>query len=369
MFGRPWISAVADEISKLGAQRVFVLAGTTLAGMCGLERQARAALGGRLAGFATGIRDHAPREDVVAAANRAREKETDFVVAIGGGSVIDAAKIVCLCLAADVRHADALGEFTASRRPSLPRGFAVRMGAVPTTLSGAEFTDFGGATDTQRKVKEAFAHQCMVPRFVVLDPAITVHTPRRLWLSTGIRAVDHSVECICSIDCNPLADASAFRALELLAPGLGRTADAPDDLRARADSMNGAWLSTIGLQSGVPMGASHGIGHALGGTAGVPHAETSCIMMPHVLRWNSVVNEAKQARVSAALGDPRAAAADLIAELVSRLALPTRLRDVGVKPGQFGAIAAVALSDPWTQANPRPLVSVDSIVALLEAAW
>jgi maleylacetate reductase len=209
----------------------------------------------------------------------------------------------------------------------------------------------------------------LVPLFVVLDPAITVHTPRRLWLSTGIRAVDHSVESICSLSGNPLSDATAIHALKLLAPSLGRTGVAPDDLQARADSMNGAWLSTIGLQSGVPMGASHGIGHALGGTAGVPHGETSCVMLPHMLRWNLPVNADAQALVSAALGSPTVAASDLIGELVSRLELPTRLRDVGVKQDQFARIAAVALHDPWTQANPRPLESVDSIVGLLEAAW
>jgi maleylacetate reductase len=369
MFGRPWGSAVAAEVLSLGVRRIFVLGGTTLARMSGLERQVQAALGDKLAGFATGIRDHAPREDVIAVAERARTSKADFVVAIGGGSVIDAAKIICLCLATDIRDADTLGAFVASRHPSLPRDFAVRMAAVPTTLSGAEFTQFGGATDTRRRVKEAYAHPCMVPRFVVLDPAITVHTPRRLWLSTGIRAVDHSVESICSLSGNPLSDATAIHALKLLSPSLGRTGVAPDDLQARAVGMNGAWLSTIGLQSGVPMGASHGIGHALGGTAGVPHGETSCVMLPHVLRWNLPVNADKQALVSAALGSPMVAASDLIGELVSRLELPTRLRDVGVKQDQFSGIAAVAMRDPWTQVNPRPLESVDSIVALLEAAW
>ena len=95
----------------------------------------------------------------------------------------------------------------------------------------------------------------------------------------------------------------------------------------------------VGSQTGVSKGASHGIGHVLGGTAGVPHGYTSCIMLPHVLRFNHPVNAEKQARVSEALGRPGEPAADVVAGLIAGLGLPTRLRDVGVKPEQLDLIA------------------------------
>ena len=369
VFGRPWSEVGPEEIYRIGARRVFVLASTTLAGKSALEARVRSAVGERLCGFATGIRDHTPREDVITAAGRARAGDTDFIIAIGGGSVIDAAKLVCLCLAADIRDVEHLGTFAAAAHPSLPEHFPVRMAAIPTTLSGAEFTDFGGATDLKQNLKEAYAHPLMVPRFVVLDADITVHTPARLWLSTGIRALDHSVESICSAAGSPLSDATAVHSLKLLASGLRRTLIGPDDLEARLDSLTGAWLSTFGLQSGVPMGASHGIGHALGASAGVPHGETSCVMLPHVLRWNKAVNADRQRILSVALGDASADAGDLVEQLVESLGLPTRLRDVGVRREQFATIASSAFLDPWLKTNPRPVESPDTIMDLLEAAW
>ncbi|MDP9084449.1 MAG: iron-containing alcohol dehydrogenase [Pseudomonadota bacterium] len=369
MFGRPWGEAVAEEVTRIGAQRIFVLAAATLATNIGLESQVHAALSDRLAGFATGIRGHAPRADVIAATDRVRASGADFILAIGGGSVIDAAKIVSLCIAANVHDAEHLGTLAASRHKPLPENLPVRIAAIPTTLSGAEFTHFAGATDTQRQIKEAYAHPFMVPRFVVLDAAITVPTPRRIWLSTGIRALDHAVESICSVSANPLSDATAIHSLKLLVSGLPLSTDAPNDMQARLDCLNGVWLSAVGLQSGVPMGASHGIGHALGGTAGVPHGETSCVMLAHVLRWNKSANAERQLTVSAAMGDVSVDAGDLVGRLVAGLGLPTRLRDVGVLRGQFAQIASTAFRDPWTQANPRPIESVDTIVDLLEAAW
>src|SRR6202022_5000424 len=94
----------------------------------------------------------------------------------------------------------------------------------------------------------------------------------------------------------------------------------------------GGWMSVVGSQTGVSRGGSHGIGHVLGGTAGVPHGYTSCVMLPHVLRFNHPVNAGKQARVSEALGQPEIPAADAVAELIAALGLPTRLLGVGGGP-------------------------------------
>jgi maleylacetate reductase len=119
----------------------------------------------------------------------------------------------------------------------------VRQITVPTTLSGGEFSAIAGVTDERTKVKEPLRHPRTMPSAVILDPAITVHTPEWLWLSTGIRAVDHCVEGICSNEAHPYADAQAIKGLALLSSGLPRVKSNPGDLAARLDCQMGTWLS------------------------------------------------------------------------------------------------------------------------------
>src|ERR1043166_9410298 len=140
-----------------------------------------------------------------------------------------------------------------------------------------------------------------------------------------------------------MSDAASTHALRLLGAGLRAVKTNPSDVAARLDCQLGARVSLVGAQTGVTKGASHGIGHVLGGTAGVPHGYTSCVMLPHVLRFNHEVNAERQALVSEALGEPDVPAADVVAGLIADLGLPGRLRDVGVKPEQLDAIAEHAM--------------------------
>jgi maleylacetate reductase len=196
-----------------------------------------------------------------------------------------------------------------------------------------------------------------------------MHTPEWLFLSTGIRAVDHAVEGICATNAQPLSDGTSLHALRLLGRALPALKADPANLQARLDCQLGAWMSTFGSQAGVSMGASHGIGHVLGGTASVPHGYTSCIMLPHVLRFNAPVNADRQAWVSDALGQPGAPAADVVAALVAGLGLPARLRDAGVTQDQLEQIAAEAMHDRWVHTNPRHIDGPRTVRALLDAAW
>jgi maleylacetate reductase len=128
-------------------------------------------------------------------------------------------------------------------------------------------------------------------------------------------------------------------------------------------------MSMIGSQTGVPKGASHGIGHVLGGTAHVPHGYTSCVMLPHVLRFNEPVNAERQKWVSEALGRPNERAGDAVAALIAGLGLPGTLRDVGVKAEQLDEIAAGSMHDRWVHTNPRKIDGPASVRSLLDAAW
>ncbi len=375
IFGKPYVEAAVGEADRLDARAIFVMASGTLARETDLVERLRMALGNRFAGLCAKIGAHTPRSDVVAAANAAREARADLIVTLGGGSVTDAAKMVGLCLGNGVAQPEQLDGLRATieadgtvHRPAL-KPPSVRMIAIPTTLSAGEVSAGAGCTDTARQVKESFSHPEMIPRAVILDPAASVPTPEWLFLSTGIRAVDHAVEDICSIDGQPLSEGCSVEALRRLGRGLTGVKADPRDLDARLDCQMGAWLSMIGSQSGVSKGASRGIGHVLGGTAGVPHGYTSCVLLPHVLRFNHAVNADKQVRVSEALGRPGELAADVVSALIAGLGLPTRLRDVGVRGEQLDLIAENAMHDRWVHTNPRKIDGPGVVRGLLDQAW
>ncbi len=375
IYGRPFAEALKELVEEGGALSVFLLASGTLDRETDMVAQVRTALGNRLAGVCAKIGAHTPRVDVVAAANAARAAGADLLVTLGGGSVTDAAKMVAFCLGNGVTDPAELDNYRAVVgadgtivRPEM-KPPAIRTIAIPTTLSAGEYTASAGCTDTVRHVKESFGHPLMMPKTVVLDPRASFYTPDWLFLSTGIRAVDHAVEDICSPQCQPISEGASYHALKLLGRGLTRVKGDPLDLDARLDCQLGAWMSMVGSQTGVPKGASHGIGHVLGGTAQVPHGYTSCVMLPHVLRFNAPVNAARQALVSEALGHPGEPAADVVAGLIARLGLPGHLRDVGVKPEQLDRIAELSMHDRWIHTNPRKIDGPPVVRELLDAAW
>ena len=234
--------------------------------------------------------------------------------------------------------------------------------------SAGEFSAIAGVTDERTKVKEMFRHPLVIPSAVILDPAITVHTPEWLFLSTGIRAVDHCVEGICSGEAHPYADAQALRGLSLLVSGLKRVKVDPSDLQARLDCQIGSWLSMGPLASGVPMGASHGIGYVLGAEFGIPHGHTSCIMLPAVMRWNKTVNAERQAMVAAAMGHPGQDAGDLLDLFIGNLDMPRSLSAVSIGPGSFDRIAEQAMATPWVPRNPRPISGPPQLREILQLA-
>ena len=148
----------------------------------------RAMLGNRLAGVCAKIGAHTPRIDVVAAANAACEAGADLIVTLGGGSVTDAATMVGLCLGNGVSDPAQLDDYRArigadgtARRPEVEPP-SLRSITIPTTLSAGEYTASAGCTDTARHVKESYGHPRLMPRIVILDPDVSVHTPEWLFL-------------------------------------------------------------------------------------------------------------------------------------------------------------------------------------------
>jgi len=374
VFGRPAAEAAAEEAARIGARRVFIVASKSLARETPVVRTIADALGARYAGLFDGCIAHTPWPSVIAAADAVRAAAPDLILTVGGGTPIDTVKILQIALAHGVTDARGLDALHATLGPDGRRlvpeikPSPVRQIAAPTTLSGAEFSNLGGGTDARTRIKHSFLGADIGPRSVILDPSVTVHTPAWLWLSTGVRGVDHAVEALCSLEANGYCDGLALHALRLFAEALPRTRAEPGDLAARLACQQASWLAASTIAR-VSYGASHGIGHALGAAADVPHGHTSCVMLPHVLRYNEPATAAKQALIAGALGRPDEPAADAVAGLIAALGLPATLRAVGVKREQLPAIAAAALQNPWVRTNPQPIRSAEDVTRLLEAAW
>ncbi len=368
--GKLAAAAIPAEIERIGAKRVLLTTTRSLTGSR-LIRDVTSALGDRCVGRFSEIRAHSPREAVIAGAALAREVEADHLLAVGGGSVIDATKTMLLALWRGAHDLDALSTLGAKRgaEPLKPLDSdRMRMTAVPTTLSAAEFTASAGITDIQRKVKLSFSHPLMAPIAVILDPAATLETPLELMLSTGMRAMDHAVERWCSIRPHPLGDGLALQAMEMLAENLPAIKARPDDLEPRLTCQLAAWLTQVSAIPGVPNGASHGIGYILGGYAGIPHGITSCISLAATLQWNEPVNAARQRAVAEKLGRPGARACDAMREFVKALALPTRLGDIGIGAERIPELARQYDGTGPISTNPRPVRGADDVAEILTLA-
>jgi maleylacetate reductase len=364
-YGKPAAEAVAELVKARGAERVFLMVSGTLNRETDEIEKVRRALGNKCVGTFDRMPAHSPRAAVVAAANQAREARTDLIVTLGGGSITDGAKAVQLCLANDIRTVEGLDKVRATSDFKPP---TVRQISIPTTLSAGEFSGIAGVTDEATKVKELFRHPLTIPAAVILDPEVTRHTPMWLFLSTGIRAVDHCVEGVCSNESTEFTNASGLHGLSLLTRGLAAVMANPKDMKARLDCQIGSWLSMGGLAAGVPMGASHGIGYVLGAVFDVPHGHTSCIMLPSVMRWNKQANADRQALIANAMGHPGKDASDVLDQFIRGLGMPRRLADVKIGNEHFERIAKQAMGTPWVPRNPRKIDGPAQVKEILELA-
>ena len=373
-FGIPAAAALAEEAKKRAASRIFVVSSKTLNRTTDVVRTATSGIRHLVVGDFDQCEEHSPRETVIALSKRFRESGADLVVSIGGGTVIDTVKVALLCVAEGIMSVEELDRCRVSvdsdgrRVVPVLTASRLRQVAVPTTLSAAEFSDLAGCTDRRVGQKHLYIAPCIGPVSVILDPQATLPTPERLWLSTGIRAIDHAVEGVCSIDAMPLVDATSLPALTLLSKGLRKYRQTPQDLQVRLNSQTGAWLASTGVNR-VNFGASHGVGHVIGGAYGVPHGITSCVLLPSVLRFNRSAIGDRGRLLAEALGDRDAEPADLVARLIEDLGLPTRLRDVGIHTGDFPELARKAMDNPWVRANPEPINHPEQVEEILRQAW
>jgi maleylacetate reductase len=374
VFGRPAGATLAAEAERLGSKRVFLIVSRTLNTTTPEIVKIAEALGERYAGVFDGVAQHTTREGAIETTRAAREAGADLIVAIGGGSVVDIAKITTLCLEHNVTDEDGLDGFEIQvddkgrRKVRNFRGPSVRMIAVPSSLSGGEYNAACLVTDGRRKLKQTFFHSKMMPLTIVLDPQLLRYAPESLLLGSGTRAMDHAIEALCAPQGNPLVDATVLRGIELMREWLPAARSNRDDIEAATQCQVASWLCSFGLQARVPMGASHAIGHVLGGTCDVPHFLCTPVMMPGILAYNEPFTADAQKSLAAALGQPDTPAADAFRAFCQSLGLPTSLGEVGVGADQFDLIARNTMTEFFIFSNPRPVQEPAGVLEILKLA-
>ncbi|MEM7540174.1 MAG: iron-containing alcohol dehydrogenase [Pseudomonadota bacterium] len=382
-YGADSISGLAAALDAYGVSRALLITGNTLATKTNLVDTVCAHAGGKIAGVFHETVQHVHRGSVLRAAEQARGINADAVISFGGGTPNDTGKAVLLALSEGITEPGHFDEFMVKYeypdKVEIPpmTGTAIPMFAISTTLSAGEFTHFAGITDEVRKVKDLYIDKQLAAKQVFLDPTLTLETPMWLWLSTGMRSVDHCVEALCSSSAHPYTDAMAMHALAGLNENLLACKEDPGNLQARTKAHIAAWMSVCGLAN-VALGLSHGIGHQLGARNDVPHGHTSCVMMYPTMTFNKDHVADRHGWVAEAMGakspDMNATAAgeagrDAIRELVLKLGLPAKLREVGVEPEDFPAIARDAMQDLVVASNPRPVDSIEDVIDLLQQAY
>ena len=291
------------------------------------------------------------------------------LVAVGGGSPIDAAKGIALAAVNPQRGRDLdyRGQFAS---PALP------IVAVPTTAgTGAETNAFGVVTDPRSRRKFYVGHASTLPAAAVLDPGLTVGLPPPATAATGMDALTHALESYLSVRANPWSDGIALQVIRMIAVNLPRAHADGQDLEARSQMQLAAHMVAIGMGT-TGLGICHAIGHALGGRFDIAHGVALTMVLPGVLRFNLPACEECLAAVAFALGAGDTArgagwnadaAIDAVAALADRAGMTHRLPDFGITAADFDLIATDALDDEVLANTPRPPSGAD-VRAILTGA-
>ncbi|SPS00874.1 iron-containing alcohol dehydrogenase [Cupriavidus taiwanensis] len=360
VWGLDVLQSVAASMGNYGIRRPITF---TVEFLDALNREHLQPAIGDSVGTFTALPAHVPEVAVHDGLRACIGAHAESIIALGGGSVLDAAKAVSHL------HFQQTGRY-------LP------IAAIPTTLSGSEFSHYFGVTETdgRRKFKRSHAVRETTPRLVVLDPRMIVDTPRMLLLSSAIKGIDHAVEGMRRVDVDHPHAILAARGVERFLAVLEQW---PRKLETR-EAIAGGLVSTDDLlqlqlaawqcyfyPASVIYGLSHRIGHILGGTFGVPHSLTSCISLAPVIRTCAGAYGRKLDIFSADCGSrtPAAFLADRIEAAVDALQLPSRLRDLDFDRARLPEMAALLKQNYPAEVGDLGDNAGTRLDALLESLW
>jgi alcohol dehydrogenase len=376
IFGVGVLSEVGQAARRQGAAHVLVVSdrGVGEAGWTGevLGHLAEAGVSAQLwDGLTPNPKDH----EVAAGCADYVAGGCDVLVAVGGGSCIDAAKaIAVLATQANQEGARGIAGYAGVGKVTGPLPPTVM---VPTTGgSGSDVSQFCVVTDTARRLKVTIGARALVPDISVTDPRALTTVPHDITAYTAIDVLSHAIESYVSLAASFLTDTHALTAIRGACEHLLPALDRPGDLRPREG------LARASLQAGLAfsnalLGATHAISHQLGGLTDLPHGLLNAIMLPHVMEFNAAVATGRLADVAGAMGlrtglmtphEAADAAIQTVRGFAGKAGLPSTLREIGVECSQLDRVARGALRDAYIVTNPRPVGEAD-VRAICQAAW
>jgi alcohol dehydrogenase class IV len=359
--GRDLLSSTGFEFQKEGARRVFIVTDEVIRGTGLVDKVAAGVTDGGLE--VAGIYDKVPQDsstqvcDECAAA--AKEAGADSFLAVGGGSVMDTAKVADAVFTHGGDARDQEGFFLMPREDDgmgRPLDMAP-LACIPTTAgTGSEVSMAAVIKVPDENVKIEIADFPLFPRLAILDPESTRTLPARVAAATGMDAMTHAIEGYVSALWNPHQDARSLQALRLIRDNLERAVGTPEDEDARGNMLIAANLAIT-----IELGSVHAMSHPTGAIFGVPHGVANAINLPHVIRFNAEggpdiadrygdIAEVLGLQSGPGVGE---ALAEHVTELVARLGLPTRLSEVGVPEAGIPQLVEGAIGDGTTLLNPR----------------
>jgi alcohol dehydrogenase len=375
-FGVGSVDRIGSLVAECGGKRAFIVTdpGVSRAGVTDLVRQKIS----RVADSAVfdGVTPNPTTDDVESGTSALRDFGTGrtVVVAVGGGSAMDAAKAISLH-ATNGGPARGLADSVNDLTPGLP------IVAVPTTAgTAAETNGFGVITDVLGQRKFYIGHESVKPRRCVLDPALTVGLPPGITAATGIDALTHALEALMSRNANPVADGLALHAIGMISGWLPAAVDRGEDLEARSQMLFASNLAGQAFATGTGLGLCHAIAHPLGARLGVPHGVAIAGVLPGVMDFNLPVSAGKISQAASSLGvagpssceENARAAVEAVKNLIARVMGGNVLSGVTVEGGMLALIIRDCLKDPVISNTPRmpSFAQVEEIVqdAVLQRA-
>jgi alcohol dehydrogenase class IV len=354
-FGAGRITELADAVRKAGFARPLLVTDPVLAKLP-MVAAAKAQLdaAGLPCAIFSDVKPNPVAANVEAGIAVLRAGGHDGVVAFGGGSALDAGKVIAF-MAGQTRPMwdfEDIGDWWTRADPS----GIFPIVAVPTTAgTGSEVGRAGVITDETTHTKKVIFHPLMMPKITICDPELTVGMPRMITVGTGMDAFAHCLEAYCGPFYHPLADGIALEGMRLVKEYLPRAAQDGTDIEARAQMMSAAAMGATAFQKA--LGAIHALSHPVGSLYNTHHGMTNAVFMPYVLEFNRHAVEEKLARVAAYLGlrPSYSAFLDFVMKLRAELGVPHTLKDLGVADPDIVRMATMSPNDPTAGGNPVPL--------------
>lgn len=363
--------ATAPEILRnLGARRTLVVCGERVARLPALQELVERSEGLIVGVFAEVEPDPSDRT-IRAGGGRAAELAADAILAIGGGSSLDAGKAI----AAEAAQPGWIDEYDQPGKPTEPPAGILPLVAVPTTAGTAsEVTPFSVITFRASERKLPLSHPALYPKVAILDPTLLASAPRAARVAAGMDALTHAVEGYVSKQATEATRARALEATEGIARSLVAASAERPELEALAEMQWAAMIAGLGFAKS-RLGIVHAAALPLSARFGVPHGVANAILLPHGMEFNLPAAEADYGNLAAILGvymqeagAKAERAAGLVRELGAQIGAPARMRDVGVQREAFPAMVADAMKSPNLRWNPRETSEKD-MADLYERAW